>query len=124
MLVVQRTSSDLRLNPHVHAVFLDGVYSDDGDSVTFHPLGRLSTADVEAVIEDGMARMTSYLRRRGLLDDARDAEDTESDSEASGLAALAATAASGMSPPGVPAFRRGALRSGSRVGPTAWCASR
>ena len=73
MLVVQRTSSDLRLNPHVHAVFLDGVYSDDGDSVTFHPLGRLSTADVEAVIEDGMARMTSYLRRRGLLDDARDA---------------------------------------------------
>ena len=98
--------------------------SDDGDSVTFHPLGRLSTADVEAVIEDGMARMTSYLRRRGLLDDARDAEDMESDSEASGLAALAATAASGMSPPGVPAFRRGALRSGSRVGPTAWCASR
>ena len=28
-------------------MFLDGVYSDDGESVTFHPLGRLSTAGVE-----------------------------------------------------------------------------
>jgi len=24
--VVQRTSSDLRLNPHLHVVFLDGAY--------------------------------------------------------------------------------------------------
>ena len=108
VLVVQRTSSDLRLNPHVHAVFLDGVYSDDGERVTFHPLGRLSTAEVEGVLEDAALRMTRYLRRRGLLDDARDAGDTESDSEASGLAALAATAVSGMTPPGGPVFRRGA----------------
>ena len=66
VLVVQRTSSDLRLNPHVHAVFLDGVYSDGGDRVTFHPLGRLSTAEVEGVLEDAVLRMTRYLRRRGL----------------------------------------------------------
>ena len=76
VLVVQRTSSDLRLNPHVHAMFLDGVYSDGGDRVTFHPLVRLSTAEVEGVLEDAVLRMTRYLRRRGLLDDARDAEDT------------------------------------------------
>jgi len=79
--------------------------------VTFHPRGRLSTAEVAVVLEDAALRMTRYLRRRGLLDDARDAEDTESDSEASGLTALAATAASGMTPPGGPAFRRGALTS-------------
>ena len=108
VLVVQRTSSDLRLNPHVHAVFLDGVCSDDGEGVTFHPLGPLSTAEVESVLEDAALRMTRYLRRRGLLADARDAEDTESDREASGLAALAATAVSGMTPPGGPVFRRGA----------------
>ena len=26
VVVVQKTSSDLKLNPHYHAVFLDGVY--------------------------------------------------------------------------------------------------
>jgi len=31
VLVVQRTSSDLRLNPHIHAVVLDGVYHDAGE---------------------------------------------------------------------------------------------
>ncbi|HTN90852.1 MAG TPA: transposase zinc-binding domain-containing protein [Sorangium sp.] len=28
--VVQRTSGDMRLNPHLHVVFLDGAYHDDG----------------------------------------------------------------------------------------------
>jgi hypothetical protein len=28
VVAVQRTSSALKLNPHVHAVFLDGVYRD------------------------------------------------------------------------------------------------
>jgi hypothetical protein len=27
---VQRTSSDLRLNPHLHVVFLDGAYHEAG----------------------------------------------------------------------------------------------
>ncbi len=31
VVAVQRTSSDLKLNPHVHAVFLDGVYREKGD---------------------------------------------------------------------------------------------
>ncbi len=105
VLVLQRTSSDLRLNPHVHAVFLDGVYSDGGENVTFHPLGRLSTAEVEGVLEDAVARMTRYLQRRGLLEEEND-DDTDSDREASGLAALAV---SGMTPPGGPTFRRGTL---------------
>jgi len=31
LTVIQRANSDLRLNPHFHTVFLDGVYSPDGD---------------------------------------------------------------------------------------------
>ncbi|MBK6462439.1 MAG: transposase [Myxococcales bacterium] len=33
MIAVQRTSSDLKLNPHVHAVFLDGAYRDKGEEL-------------------------------------------------------------------------------------------
>ncbi len=31
VVAVQRASSDLKLNPHLHAVFLDGVYFTGGD---------------------------------------------------------------------------------------------
>lgn len=72
VLVVQRTSSDLRLNPHVHAVFLDGVHcEDEGGEVKFHALPRLETEDVACVLEDAARRISRYLRRRGLFDDAR-----------------------------------------------------
>jgi hypothetical protein len=115
VIAVQRTSSDLRLNPHVHAVFLDGAYEDLGDRVLFRPLPTLSTRDVADVLEQAKTRMTKYLRRRGLLDDNDDsgqvlAEDAEDDgSEASGLSHLAAAAADGRTPPAGPAWRRGAL---------------
>ncbi len=66
VLGVQRTSSDLRLNPHVHAVFLDGVHHEG--AVTFHALPRLETEQVAQVIEDASRRITRYLRRRGLID--------------------------------------------------------
>ena len=38
--VIQRANSDLRLNPHFHTVFLDGVYAPDGDGrgQMFHPV--------------------------------------------------------------------------------------
>jgi hypothetical protein len=37
--LIQRANSDLRLNPHVHAICLDGVYSADreGKGLMFHP---------------------------------------------------------------------------------------
>jgi hypothetical protein len=43
----QRTSSDLKLNPHVHAVFLDGAYREEGDELDFRAVGHLSTRDVQ-----------------------------------------------------------------------------
>jgi hypothetical protein len=67
VIAVQRTSSALRLNPHVHAVFLDGAYEDQSDRVVFHPLAKLSTRDVAEVLEQAKKRMAKYLRRRGLL---------------------------------------------------------
>jgi hypothetical protein len=47
--VVQRVSSDLRLNPHLHAIVVDGVFSVNSDSVVFHPLARLDDSDREAL---------------------------------------------------------------------------
>jgi hypothetical protein len=106
VVAVQRTSSDLKLNPHVHAVFFDGVFR-DGDELTFHARGHLSTRDVAAVLEQTRDRMAKYLRRRGLLDE-QDAEEGDT-SEHAGLTRLAASAVSGMTPPAGPEWRRGAL---------------
>jgi hypothetical protein len=109
----QRTSSDLKLppsgitkrvNPHVHAVFLDGAYRDKGDELDFRAVGHLSSRDVAAVLERTRDRMVKYLRRRGLLLEDGDAED-----EGDGLAVLAASAVSGTTPPAGPEWRRGAL---------------
>ena len=64
MVAVQRTSSDLKLNPHVHAVFLDGVYRDkkeDGEELEFRALAHLTTRDVATVLERTRDRMTKYL---------------------------------------------------------------
>ena len=38
--VVQRVSSDLRLNPHLHAIVVDGMFSANSDSVVFLPRSR------------------------------------------------------------------------------------
>ena len=35
VVAVQRTSSDLKLKPHAHAVFLDGAYRDKSDELDF-----------------------------------------------------------------------------------------
>ena len=55
--VVQRTSSDLRLNPHLHVAFLDGVYREDGAELTWQPLGHLQTREVGEVLERSVRRM-------------------------------------------------------------------
>ncbi|GAC1559858.1 MAG: hypothetical protein NVS3B10_18400 [Polyangiales bacterium] len=114
VVAVQRTSSDLKLNPHVHAVFLDGVYPDkeeDVDELEFRAVAHLSTRDVAAVLERTRDRMTKYLRLRGLLDDGGDSDDAEEAdaSERAGLTRLAASAVSGATPPAGPEWRRGAL---------------
>jgi hypothetical protein len=114
VVVVQRTSSDLKTNPHLHVIFLDGVYREFGDEAVFRELPRLSTREVGEVLERAVDRMTRHVRRRELRGEDHgsrvgspggdDVEDVET--EAAGLAALAASAVDGRSPPAGPEWRR------------------
>jgi hypothetical protein len=65
--VVQRTSSDMRLNPHLHAVVLDGAWHEQGDALVFSGLGHLKTSEVGDVLERVVLRIERYLDRCGLL---------------------------------------------------------
>jgi hypothetical protein len=93
--VLQRTSADLRLNPHVHAVFLDGARYEQGDELAFTGLGHLRTSEVGEVLARTIRRTGRHLRRPGLL---REDPDEEHDAEAN----LAASAVSGQVPPAGP----------------------
>ena len=52
--VVQRTSSDLRLNPQLHAVFLDGAWHEQGGDLAWLGLGHLQSSGVGDVLEDAV----------------------------------------------------------------------
>ncbi len=57
--VIQRANSDLRLNPHLHTAFLDGVYSPDGDGKgqMFHPAPAPMQQEIEALVCRASKRM-------------------------------------------------------------------
>src|SRR5271170_695809 len=102
--VVQRTSSDLRLNPHLHVVFLDGAYHEDDAALAWKELGHLKTREVGEVLERAVRRIARYLRRHGALAIAGgdgDDEDVEPEQR------LAASAVSGQAPPAGPQWLRG-----------------
>jgi hypothetical protein len=112
VVAVQRASSDLKLNPHLHAVFLDGVYVPGPDGTPeFRALPRLSTTDVADALQVARARILRYLERRGVI-----TLDSDADSDVlcvseelaerdPALAQLAAAAVSGLAPAG-PELRR------------------
>jgi hypothetical protein len=104
--VVQRTLSDLRLAPHLHAVVLDGAWHEADAELRFEGLGHLKTSEVGDVLARVVCRMEKHLRRRGLLrmaeDDGQAGEDPEGH--------LAASAVSGQTPPAGPQWRRGLPR--------------
>ena len=108
VVVVQRTSSDLKLHPHLHVLFLDGAYAERESGVSFTELPRLSTHEVGEVLARVVARIVKHLRRHGLLEalEGEGAGDADGDDESDGLTALAASAASGRSPPAGPEWRR------------------
>ena len=65
---MQRASSDLKRNPHLHAVFLDGVYVPGPDGTPeFRALPRLSTTDVADALQVARAHILRYLQRRGII---------------------------------------------------------
>lgn len=56
--VVQRVSSDLRLNPHFHTLALDGVYNENEQgTLTFHPLPCLTNGDVADILQIASTRV-------------------------------------------------------------------
>ena len=104
VVVVQRTSSDLKLAPHLHVLLLDGVYRElDASTVGFTALPHLSTREVGEVLETICTRVDKLVRRRGLLDDGALEPQAEADEP---LSSLAVSAVSGQSPPAGPEWRR------------------
>ncbi len=97
--VVQRTSSDLRVNPHLHSVFLDGAYVESGGELVWKALGHLQTREVGEVLERTVRRIEKYLRRRKILA----TEGSDDGPEAAPIA----SAVSGQTPPAGPQWLRG-----------------
>ena len=69
MTVIQRANSDLRLNPHLHTIFLDGAYSADGDGKgqMFHPAPAPTQDEIEALVARASKRILRFLQRRGVI---------------------------------------------------------
>jgi Putative transposase len=108
VLVVQRTSADLKLNPHYHAIFLDGVYElDAGGQPVFSALSRLSTSELADALTVIRVRILAHLKRHGVIEAdpvLTIREDGLAEREPA-LAQLATAAVSGASPAG-PELRR------------------
>ena len=63
----QRVSSDLRLNPHIHSIVLDGVFVPDSGTPVFHPLPPLDTSDLADVLQVIRVRIIKFLERKGVM---------------------------------------------------------
>jgi hypothetical protein len=105
--VVQRTSSDLKLAPHYHVLYVDGVFRADGEEIAFHALPHLGNRDVAEVLERTITRMTRYLERRGLLAENDEGGRDLTDDPTKANDTVAASAVSGATPPSGPEIRRG-----------------
>jgi hypothetical protein len=105
--VVQRTASDLRVNPHLHVVFLDGVYCERGETLKWLELGHIRTGEVGDVLERAVRSMLRHLRRRGALEPAGAELDLARDEQDDAADVLVASAVSGQVPPAGPQWCRG-----------------
>ena len=101
--VVQRKSSDLRLNPHLHIVALDGVFAEEQDGpARFVQLPELTFLDVAEALSAIRSRVVRLLVRRGVLETRMTGElefaYSDDDERAPALAQLMAAAVSGLPP--------------------------
>jgi hypothetical protein len=81
--VVQRASSDLRLNPHYHVLQIDGVYVEQGDEAPpmFIETPGPTDADIKTLTETVASRVIRLLTRRGVLDETSCALDSLQEEE-------------------------------------------
>ena len=111
--VVQRVSSDFRLNPHLHVVALDGVFAEQPDGPPrFVQLPELDSLAVAELVTTVRIRLVRLLERRGVLDSADEPGLLPSDEADRDpvLAQLTAAAVSGVVPAGPERRQRPALR--------------
>jgi hypothetical protein len=87
------------LNPHLHAVLLDGAWHEQEGELVFRGLGHLRTSEVGDALDRCIRRIEKHLRRRGRLRvNPDDGDRDDADPETS----LAASAVSGQAPPAGP----------------------
>jgi hypothetical protein len=92
VVVVQRFGGALNLNIHLHALVLDGVFTNEGDAVRFHPVSRLTRGEVAQVVALVAKRVTRLLGRRGHAGRAEDGEAADPWSEEAPILAAVAVA--------------------------------
>lgn len=64
--IIQRFGSALNLNPHTHALVVDGVFADDGSSgLRFHPADPPTGEEMDRVLGTVERRIRRLLARRG-----------------------------------------------------------
>ncbi len=124
--VIQRASSDLRLNPHFHTLFLDGVYrlGPEGESPDFEPAPTPTQEDIEAVVQRARKRILRYLAKQGVVAFAAAPGEGEVHAQVDetlgtsdpALAGLMAAATVGAAPAG-PALGRAPVRLPPGTGP-------
>jgi hypothetical protein len=95
--MIQRFGGALNLNIHIHALVIDGVFAKTNDGLHFHPLRRLTRADVAELVAVVACRIERLLRRRGVLATAeeRGVDDAWAE-DAPVLAGLAAASVQGL----------------------------
>ena len=64
-----RAGGALNLNPHLHALFIDGVYTraDKSSATVFHPIPAPTKDDIERLCNQIVKSVVRMLRKRGLL---------------------------------------------------------
>jgi Putative transposase/Transposase zinc-binding domain len=99
--VVQRVNSDLRLNPHLHAILLDGVFVNNGSPV-FHPLTELDDSDLADLLQVIRVRVLGFLERKGIVESRHELTLLDDDfaERDPALAQLAVAAVAGLLPAG------------------------
>jgi hypothetical protein len=73
---IQYFGGALNLNPHLHLLALDGVYSTnlDGTAAVFTPIRAPAQSEVREVAQRVHERVLGWMRRRGMLREERDDE--------------------------------------------------
>ncbi|NDE18441.1 IS91 family transposase, partial [bacterium] len=64
----QRAGSALNLNPHLHVLMLDGVFTEISGKAHFRNVPRMTDDDVSRLAESISRKVIALLKRQGLLD--------------------------------------------------------